>query len=142
MYYIIDHKPPSSHLTLYLSLDQASSNLLLDRIYQDYICHKPKINKALFHVRKALEPDPDDWNIIDSLAWVYFKQNKYQEALAEINRSLELSKDEAEVLDHAGDIHLKLGENDLALDYYNEALKYADKDLKEKVLQKISSLDK
>jgi len=97
---------------------------------------------------KGLKPDDDRDNsaYLDSLAWVYFKQKKFEEAKKLL---LEAVKDEEgrhiEILDHLADVHEALGEKQNALKVWKEGLEVVtpskrDQDKKSEVEKKIKRL--
>jgi len=75
-------------------------------------------------VLKALEAEPRNFAYLDSLAWVYFRQERYREALVEINKALRESTRTPDpvILDHAGDIYAANGLLPLAQTYWQGAL--------------------
>lgn len=92
-------------------------------------------------VQKALALKPDDGYITDSLGWVYYKQERYQEALAVLLKAAELVADDPIVLEHVGDAYQKIGEKSKALEYYRKSLSIREKD-REVIIEKIESLEK
>ena len=76
-----------------------------------------RYDEAEKYIKEALELDPENHMIWDSLAWLYFRQGEYQKALDILNEHcLESLKDSA-ISYHFAEIHLKLGNMDEAEKY-------------------------
>jgi len=82
---------------------------------------------------RSLEKDPDNPTYIDTLAWIYYMQGKYEEALATQESAIEKATSQdsmsAEYWDHLGDIQFRCGQTDKAVESWKKALKL-DKDNK------------
>lgn len=95
-----------------------------------------ELDKAEALVTRALKIKPQDGYITDSLAWVYFKQGKYEQALVWMEKAVALVPDDPVILEHLGDVYEKLNKSDLALKYYQRSLEIEPKDredLEEKI---------
>lgn len=83
--------------------------------------------------KRSLEKDPDNPTYIDTLAWIYYMQGKYEEALAMQESAIEKATSQdsmsAEYWDHLGDIQFRCGQTDKAVESWKKALKL-DKDNK------------
>ncbi|MEW6101973.1 MAG: tetratricopeptide repeat protein [Candidatus Omnitrophota bacterium] len=71
------------------------------------------LSQAEAMIRKALEFEPENGAYIDSLGWLYFKKEKYQEAVKELERAVSLIQDPV-VYDHLGDAYLKINDPEKA----------------------------
>jgi tetratricopeptide (TPR) repeat protein len=80
------------------------------------------LDRARALITAALEQNPEAYYIVDSLAWVQYRQGKFQEAWDSINRSIALGGDEATIWEHYGDIAKALHKKDEAIKGYSEAL--------------------
>ncbi|MEN6385955.1 MAG: tetratricopeptide repeat protein [Phycisphaerales bacterium] len=109
------------------------------------------VGKALEYGQKAYQAAPNNASILDTYAFVLFKNEKYKEADEYINRSIqqyEQNKMNApiEVYEHMALIKEKLGENDKALDAYKRALEFsgtdASPDVKNRITASIERLSK
>lgn len=91
------------------------------------------LEKAQEMSRKALDSDPDNPVYIDTLAWIYYLQEKYDEALTLQESAIEKAdlKDAAtaEYWDHLGDIQYRCGLCDKAVESWKKA-RALDKDNK------------
>lgn len=77
---------------------------------------------ALHHVEKAMQLQPGEGHIMDSLGWVYFKMNELAKALDLVLKAAKLAPKEPTILEHAGDIYIRLNEQRKARDFYQKSL--------------------
>lgn len=105
-----------------LVIDPASAPILNSLGYV-YAEAGVNLDKAELMIKKALEQEPENGAYIDSLAWVYFKQQKYTEAEKYLLQAVEFLKDPV-IYEHLGDIYVTLGDRVKAVLYYEEGLKY------------------
>lgn len=80
------------------------------------------LDRALKFAKKAIALEPENPSYLDTIGWIYFKQNKLDQAQSYIEASLNISKNNAVVLEHLGDVLLKANQPENALKYYNRAL--------------------
>ena len=73
-----------------------------------------KYEEAEKHLSVALEQDPQNLMIRDSMAWLYFKIGKYQDALSAMNVSVGEPLENSEIAYHLGEIYLKLNDKESA----------------------------
>ncbi len=81
-----------------------------------------RLGDALAMIEKALQQKPKDGYYLDSLAWVYFKQGKYQQAVDVQRKAVELVSDDAVMQEHLGDMFWKAGQHDAARQHWQKAL--------------------
>ena len=81
-----------------------------------------RLDEALGMIEKALQQKPKDGYYLDSLAWVYFKQGKYQQAVGVQRKAVELVPDDAVMQEHLGDMFWKAGQHDAARQHWQKAL--------------------
>jgi len=74
-------------------------------------------------ILRALELKPGNGYIIDSLGWVYFKQNKLDSALKHLKEAMRLMPNDATIIEHVGDVYLKMENYKEAQEMYENALK-------------------
>lgn len=72
-------------------------------------------------IRQALDLDPEEPAILDSMGWVKYRLGAYQEALGYLQQAYELYPD-PEVAAHLGEVLWALGEQDTAMKVWNTAL--------------------
>lgn len=86
------------------------------------------LDRALSLVVKALQYKPESGYIIDSLAWVYFRQDRNDLAWDEIQRAVEFVPDDPVIWEHYGDIAAAMGLTDKAREGYAKALEFEPED--------------
>ncbi|NVM00694.1 MAG: tetratricopeptide repeat protein [Candidatus Helarchaeota archaeon] len=98
-----------------------------------------KLDKALEMSKRAVKKKPRNGSYLDTLGWIYYKLNQYEEALKYMKEAADITEKESEphpvILEHLGDIYLKLGDIKNAKYYWKKALEI-DKDNKN-LLKKI-----
>ena len=67
------------------------------------------INKSLKMLEVAIQKDPTNHYILDSLAWAHYKNNNLIKAVEIMEKVLEIAPGEAISIDHLGDIYFSLG---------------------------------
>ena len=85
-----------------------------------------KINdndKALTHALAEYNRRPDNIDANETVAWVYYNQNKADKALPYIKEALKTNCKNPVLLCHAGLIYAKAGEKAMAKSFFQEALK-------------------
>lgn len=89
-------------------------------------------------IRKALAQKPDSMEIIDSMAWMLYRKNEFEDARTYIDRAITLSPNYVPgvIADHAGDIYHALRHYHRAVRYWRSALKSDDRDIDREALQK------
>ena len=70
-----------------------------------------------------MEIRPDAAYIMDSLGWVYFRLERYEEALELLLKAGKEMEGDATVLEHIGDTYDKMGKVDLAIEFWSLTLK-------------------
>lgn len=71
----------------------------------------------------AIDLEPRNGAFIDSLGWVYFRQNKLDLAERHLKDAARLLPRDATVQEHLGDVYAKRGDYPRALEQYRNALK-------------------
>jgi tetratricopeptide (TPR) repeat protein len=100
-------------------LNQVLANRELALFYAD---QGIKLPEALELARKELEVRHDIYTW-DTLAWVLYKNGRWQEAAAAINKAVGLHTNDSLLLFHAGMIYHRLAEDSEAEDFLTRALK-------------------
>ncbi len=122
-----------------LEIDEANFDAL-NFIGYDWAERGIRLDEAELYIREALFLRPGDGNIMDSLAWVLFRQGRFEEALAIQLDVVARAPDNAVLQDHLGDILFALERWDEALQAWEYALQYAteyDEDVLDTVPAKI-----
>ncbi|HHE38946.1 MAG TPA: tetratricopeptide repeat protein, partial [Candidatus Cloacimonetes bacterium] len=81
-----------------------------------------KYDEALNYLKKAVSLMPESEMIWDSLAWLYCKQQRYDEALKALRVPLSNEINNSEIAYHIGEIYLGLNKQKKAKYYFNLAV--------------------
>jgi tetratricopeptide (TPR) repeat protein len=95
------------------------------------------LEEAERFIRRALELEPQDPFILDSLGWVQFRLGHYEEAYKNLLAAHQAVPKEFVIVDHLADTLVKLGRLSEAREYYVKALQL--KPEKEGDLQKVQA---
>ncbi len=82
-----------------------------------------RLPEAQDFIQKALDRDPNNGAYLDSLGWVYFKENKLPEAETQLRHALEHMSTDPTVHDHLGDVYFHQGKIREALAQWEASLK-------------------
>lgn len=83
--------------------------------------HTNRYDEARKLIERALELNPDDAAVIDSLGWVEYRQGKVKEARALLEKAFSKARD-PEIAAHYGEVLWTLGEKDQARKIWDAAL--------------------
>ncbi len=97
------------------------------------------LDRAYVLVQSALKQKPDSGYMIDSLAWVYFRQGKFREAWEEIRRAVDKVSGDPTIWGHYGDIAASVGKKEAARKGYARSLELGGKG-KDAVRKKLDAL--
>jgi tetratricopeptide (TPR) repeat protein len=67
------------------------------------------LDRALEMIEKAVEAQPQDGYIVDSLGWAFYKLGRIDEAIETLERAVMLLPNDPEINDHLGDAYWKAG---------------------------------
>jgi tetratricopeptide (TPR) repeat protein len=81
------------------------------------------LEKAEILIKKALELKPGNGYMIDSLGWVYFKQNRTDLAIKYLKEASDKLPNDTTIAEHLGDAYEKAGMIREAIEIYRQALK-------------------
>jgi tetratricopeptide (TPR) repeat protein len=73
-------------------------------------------------VKSALKQEPYNGAYLDSLGWIYYKQNKLGEAEATLRKAVDRDSHDPTIHSHLGDVYSKLGRNELAAAEWEKSL--------------------
>lgn len=94
--------------------------------------------EALALIRRALEIKPDEAAFIDSLGWVMYRLEKFDEAIVHLRRALALFPND-EVAAHLGEVLWTVGENAEAHKVWEKALELKpDSDILKRVIERLT----
>jgi tetratricopeptide (TPR) repeat protein len=106
---VLDMDPENAGALNYLGYMLADRNVRLD-----------EANKL---VSKAVELEPLNGAYLDSLGWVYYRQNRLEEAADYLQRALRKIGKDPTVHDHLGDVYFKQGKIREAIAQWQSSLK-------------------
>lgn len=67
------------------------------------------LDQALTMIEEAVDAQPQDGYIVDSLGWAFYKLGRIDEAVETLERAVMLRPNDAEINDHLGDAYWKAG---------------------------------
>ena len=82
------------------------------------------LRHALNLSRRANIIEPNNAAFLDTLGWIYYKLEYYNNALSVLKESIKRDKHNPVIWEHLADVYIKVGENDKALECYKKALDY------------------
>jgi tetratricopeptide (TPR) repeat protein len=81
-----------------------------------------RLDEAESLVKRALKEEPFSGAYLDSLGWVYLKQNKFGESETTLRKALEHESHDATIHSHLGDLYAKTGRPELAAAEWEKSL--------------------
>jgi uncharacterized protein HemY len=73
-------------------------------------------------VQRALKEEPFNGAYLDSLGWIYFRENKYGDAETALRQAVQRESHDATIHAHLGDLYAKTGRSDLAAAEWEKSL--------------------
>ena len=80
-----------------------------------------KLDQAFKYINSALKLNPKSGAFLDTLGWIYYRNEQYKEALEQINHAAEIIPDDPTIIDHLGDVLYKLGDEKQALPHWERS---------------------
>ena len=81
-----------------------------------------RYDEALQYIQKAMEIEPNDAAVIDSMGWVKYRLGDYDSAITHLRKANELARD-PEIAAHLGEVLWVSGKKNDALKIWEESLK-------------------
>jgi len=81
-----------------------------------------RLDEAEALVQRALKEDPHSGAYLDSLGWIYFRENKLAEAEATLRKAVQRESHDATIRSHLADVYAKSGRTDLAAIEWEKSL--------------------
>ena len=81
-----------------------------------------RLDEAEALVQKALKEDPYNGAYLDSLGWIYFKENKLSASETTLRKAVERERHDATIHSHLGDLYAKMGRSELAAAEWEKSL--------------------
>ena len=82
-----------------------------------------RLEEANKLISRAVELDPQNGAYLDSLGWVFYRQNQLDKAADQLRRALEKIGKDPTVHDHLGDVYFKQGKVKEAIAQWQASLK-------------------
>jgi tetratricopeptide (TPR) repeat protein len=105
-----------------LAIDPGHADAL-NFIGYSYADRNIRLDEAEELIKKAMQLKPGNAYIIDSLGWVYFRQNKLERAIELLREAVHLQPDDVAIGEHLGDAYVRNGQFKEALEVYQKTLK-------------------
>jgi tetratricopeptide (TPR) repeat protein len=81
-----------------------------------------RLDEAEALVQEALKEDPFNGAYLDSLGWIYFKENKLGASESTLRKAVQRERHDATIHSHLGDLFAKTGRGDLAAAEWEKSL--------------------
>lgn len=81
-----------------------------------------RLDEAQSLVQRALKEEPNSGAYLDSLGWIYFRENKLADAEATLRKAVQFESHDATIRSHLGDVYAKSGRMDLAATQWEKSL--------------------
>ncbi|HEY2119703.1 MAG TPA: tetratricopeptide repeat protein [Candidatus Acidoferrum sp.] len=81
-----------------------------------------RLDEAREMIQRALDQEPFSGAYLDSLGWVYYKQNKLDEAEAALHKAVERESHDPTIRGHLGDVYAKQGKMEQAATEWEKSL--------------------
>lgn len=118
-----------------------------------YVYAEKKVNlgEAEKLLLKAVQIEPNNAFIVDSLGWLYHQKGDFKKAKEVLEKAVQLKKDEGIIMEHLADVYFKLGLHDLALKMYQQVVNVSsdeqvpsgpDQERRQRIRQKIAGLER
>jgi tetratricopeptide (TPR) repeat protein len=102
-----------------------------------------RLDEAQEMIQRALDQDPFNGAYLDSLGWVYYKENKLDEAESNLHKAVQREPNDPTIRTHLGDVYAKLGRTEQAAAEWEKALADWHKSLPSDLeSDKVSELEK
>ncbi|WP_395696508.1 tetratricopeptide repeat protein [Methylocella sp.] len=114
--------------------------LILNYLGYSWVDQGLNLDEAFAMLRRAVELNPTDGYIVDSLGWAHYKLGHYDEAVKELERAIDLKPADPVINDHLGDAYWRVGRKLEAKFQWNHARDLGpEPEDKEKILRKIEN---
>jgi tetratricopeptide (TPR) repeat protein len=83
--------------------------LVLNYLGYSWVDQGVHLDEAFKMLRRAVELQPEDGYIVDSLGWAHYRLGHYDEAVKYLERAIELKPGDPTINDHLGDAYWQVG---------------------------------
>ena len=101
--------------------EKASRAHVLNHLAYSWVDMGMNIDESFTMLKRAVELQPRDGYIIDSLGWAYYRLGKYEDAVRELERAVDIKPSDPTLNDHLGDAYWKAGRPEEARFQWNHA---------------------
>ncbi|MEO1656784.1 MAG: tetratricopeptide repeat protein [Pseudomonadota bacterium] len=114
--------------------------IVLNHLGYSYVERGLQLERAFGMIERALEIDPNNGAIVDSLGWAHFQQGNFDAAIVQLERAVELQPADAVITDHLGDAYYAVGrQRDARYEWQRVlTLEDADEALRQEVTAKLA----
>lgn len=119
---VLTLKPDHAEALNFIGYSWADQNINLDKAHE--------------YILRAVEQEPENGYIRDSLGWVLFRLGQLDEARVQLEKALELEPNDPHIYDHLGDVHAAAHDFQKARESYKRAMEMFDSDEKNAEIQK------
>ncbi|MGH9743666.1 MAG: tetratricopeptide repeat protein [Candidatus Acidiferrum sp.] len=81
-----------------------------------------RLEEAQSLVQRAVKEEPNSGAYLDSLGWIYYRENKLADAEATLRKAVQFEAHDATIRSHLGDVYAKSGRMDLAATQWEKSL--------------------
>jgi tetratricopeptide (TPR) repeat protein len=100
---------PKKALELVPDTQPVGKSQVLNYLGYSWVDMKMNLDEAFRMLKRAVELNPRDGMIIDSLGWAYYRFEKYDDAVRELEKAAELKAGDPVINDHLGDAYWRVG---------------------------------
>ncbi len=83
--------------------------MVLNYLGYSWVDQGVHLDEAFKMLRRAVELEPEDGYIVDSLGWAYYKLGRYDEAVKYLERAVDLKPGDPTINEHLGDAYWRVG---------------------------------
>ena len=80
-----------------------------------------RYDEALGYIQRALELEPNDAAVMDSMGWVYYRMGNYDDALVHLAKANSIDED-PEIAAHLGEVLWVVGKKEQAVEVWEKSL--------------------
>lgn len=95
--------------------------LVLNYLGYSWVEQNINLDEAFKMLRRAVDQQPTDGYIVDSLGWAYYRLQQYDKALQLLEKAVDLKAADPTINDHLGDVYWRLGREREARFQWNHA---------------------
>lgn len=109
---------------------QPDNPYLLNYLGYGWADQGKNLDESLKLIARAVELNPEDGYITDSLGWVHYMRGQYHESVEPLEKAVELLPYDPTINDHLGDAYWRVGRKQEARFQWERAISYAEADTK------------